>query len=572
LKPTPADAPVRAAFISFALLVALAGWPSSVSAVDTQAQQDQRIRALSRQVQSTSKRTATLTKEADKTWTIVEFILAPIGALVGILALGGALGIVFSIRDQRRVSQLHELTVGSEVSSQRRDEQSYSSFLEQSQTTLALVNDTLKLAKEATDRAAHSTEIKAQARVQEIEDRAQQLMLEVFSTGEFELIIDDPGRRSELHSIAAELRSIEGYLSLQDIELPPYTKFIKAVDQFLLDDTEAALHALRRSSQDRVVSDLHRFSLYWLGYMLTTVSEYEEAISRFRDDEVDLPDDHSERLQLERIIEETEFFKVAKPRVDTASVRNYEDGRSPQERYLAVAKLLDRLTKLAADVERSEDARAKTHTSLEVARTRADVFAWIAHDPEHLDDPLESEAIGRARPLGVWPGSAEAFPTSDGWGVIAEPNAFRAWALFQAQAICVAPKPPNFYVAFALAECYFKLRDEGADTAFENAEHRLNDEFGEFREKRRHASLQQAALICHSRLLKLREGSDTLRKSETRHVQEAARKAREAVSEMRQRRVTIFSQIQRRNVTQDEFKAEVNSIIEQDHLKPEDMT
>src|ERR1700722_18055215 len=70
---------------------------------------------------------------------IVQLLLAPIAILIGILSLGGALGIVFSLRDQRRLSQLHELAVSSEVSSQRRTELSYSSFLEESQKTLTLV-------------------------------------------------------------------------------------------------------------------------------------------------------------------------------------------------------------------------------------------------------------------------------------------------------------------------------------------------------------------------------------------------------------------------------------------------
>ncbi|HEU4739598.1 MAG TPA: hypothetical protein VFS54_11030 [Solirubrobacterales bacterium] len=40
-----------------------------------------------------------LTKEVEKNNTISTTILAPIAVLVGILALGGSLGIVFSFRD-----------------------------------------------------------------------------------------------------------------------------------------------------------------------------------------------------------------------------------------------------------------------------------------------------------------------------------------------------------------------------------------------------------------------------------------------------------------------------------------
>ncbi len=88
-------------------------------------------------------------------------ILTPMAILIGILAAGGALGIVFSVRDQRRASQLHALSVSAEVGTQRRIEESYSTFLDESQKTLTLVNDTLGLAKEASVREARSMDLKA---------------------------------------------------------------------------------------------------------------------------------------------------------------------------------------------------------------------------------------------------------------------------------------------------------------------------------------------------------------------------------------------------------------------------
>jgi tetratricopeptide (TPR) repeat protein len=515
-----------------------------------------------------------LSNKVHETHTIEVIVLGPLAILVAILAAGGILGVVFSVRDQGRISQLHELTVAGEVSSQRRSEQSYGSFLEQSQTTLSLVNDTLLLAKEATKEAAHSMDIKAQARIDSIEERAQKLMLDVFSQGEFELILVDPGRRSELHSIASELRSLEGYLSLQDIKLPDNTKFVRAIDQFLLDDTESALQALRLASQDRVVGDLQRFIEYWLGYMLTTVGAYDEAVGLFRHDEHDLKKDDSEYFQLERIIAETEFFLLAKPSTpEGSSDGSLRDRREPRQRFKAVAPLLDRLAKLATDIEKSEDRRAKRHTRLEVARTRADIYEWVAYDPRHLDDPLKKPPIRRSRKLTgrkVEVEKAKKFMSSRAWRNMSDEDTFRAWALRQAQAICEKQENRDFDVEFALAECYFKLRDRRADSAFEKAEHTLHDQFGEFREKRRTASLQQSLLICHSRLLKLRGKDAQQRRTETRQVLQASRHAREAVNELRQGHVTVFSQIQRRNVTQTEFKAELQSIVNQDHLRPED--
>lgn len=531
------------------------------------------IKATNEEVEKLSQTTDKLSQELHETRTLGALLLSPIAILIAILSAGGVLSVVFSVRDQGRISQLHELTVAGEASSQRRSEQSYGSFLEQSQTTLALVNDTLKLAKEATDRAAHSMDIKAQARIDAIEERAQKLMLDVFTQGEFELILNDAGRRSELHAVADELRSLEGYLSLQDIKLPDYTKFVKAIDQFLLDDTESALQALRLASQDRVVGDLQRFIEYWLGYMLTTVGAYDEAIGMFRHDEHDLNKDDSEYFQLERIIAETEFFLLAKPTVQDSASAGSRDPRTPRQRFKAVAPLLDRLAKLATHIEKSEDQRAQVHTRLEVARTRADIYEWVAYDPRHLDDPLKKQTIRRARNLAgrkIKIEGATKFTLEDSWRSLGEEDTFRAWALLQAQAICEEQKASSFDVAFALAECYFKLRDRRADSAFEQAEHSLHDQFGEFREKRRDASLQQCLLICHSRLLKLRRKDNQQRRAETRQMLQAARHTQEAINDMRQGHVTIFSQIQRRNLTQAEFRAEVNAIVKQEGIKSKD--
>jgi hypothetical protein len=526
------------------------------------------LRAVNKRVNGLARQTEHLDANIHETRTVEDVILIPIALLVSILAAGGILGVVYSVREQRRTGQLHELTVGGEIASQRRSEQSYGSFFEQSQTTLSLVNDTLELAKEATDQAARSMELKAKSRIKAIEERAQKLMFDVFGEREFELIINDPARRAELHSIADELRSLEGYLSLQDIKLLQHTKFVKAIDQFLLGDTESAVQALRLASQDRVAGDLQSFTEYWLGYMLTTVAEYDEAVAKFRHDEIDLKKSDPEYFQLERIIAETEFFVVAKN--NAQSELESKKITSPPKRFKSVAKLLDRLTKLDRQLAKSQSQSqsAKQHTALEIARTRADIYEWIAYDPRHLDDPLKEGPLKRTVALlKRHPEVKKIKETKDllsspAWKELSKPNDFRAWALWQARAICEEQKESSLDVDFALAECLFKLGDKEADSAFESAERALQREFGELHEKRRSATIQQSVLICHTRLLKL-SGNDKSKQKESGQVVLAERGALDVVKDMRQGRVTIFSQIQRRNVTQDEFKEEVKAIADQ---------
>jgi tetratricopeptide (TPR) repeat protein len=533
--------------------------------------QGKEIKELNSQVEDLKERT---------TW-----VLYPIGVLLAVLTLGGGFSIVFSIREQRRASQLHELNVVGEVSSQRRAEQSYGSFLDQSQTTIALVNDTLRLAREASDREARSGQNKAEERVGTIEELSEALMLQMFREEDFELLIDNGDHRRELNRIGGQLRELEASLTLQDIKIPPYTAFVKAMAQFLRDDTESAIHALRRASQSSQINDLHRFTLYWLGYMLTTVSEYTEAIARFRDDEIGLPKDDAERLQLERMIVETEFFRRAKPPEDQQPGKTPVDARSPRERFAAIADLLDHLSALAADVDTVKHSPSKVHTSQEIAQTRADLYAWIAYDPERLDLPIDDDNAYRIARLGPilatldesyaaeveekkTTGPAVRFAGSKSFEKIRDGDPFRVWALIQARAICEKEQEKadlNFYVTFALAECYFKLKDdERAKEAFSDAERRLDQEFGEFQEKRRIATLKQSLLLCHSRDLALKYEDSEERSKESKIVLQASRDAQIAVQDMAQPNVTVFSQIQRRNISQEHFKKELEAIVEQE--------
>lgn len=563
-----------------------------------------------------------LRKDIEAHDKIINYMLYPITVLVGVLALGGAIGIVFSIRDQRRVSQLHELSVAGEMSSQRRTEQSYSSFFEQSQTTLSLVNETLQLAKDATDQAAKSMDDKAKLRVDAIEEKAQKLMLGL--SHEFDAVVFKLDRRRELQEIAEELGTLEGYLSLQKIKLGHYTQFIKAIDRFLKNETEAALAELQLASQDPIVGDLQKFIEYWVGYILTTVGQYREAIEQFKHDELNVSEESSQHVQLERIIIETEFFLIAKekpkaPQGEKSETEQDEksevvDSRPPKVRFEDVASLLDRLAGLSRKLEGSRTRDEEEHTRMEVARTRADIYEWVAYDPGHLDDPIDQPTVDEAKDLiGSWEkkssessravkegaplgragseeaesaegesGEAESFIESSLWSALETDDLFRCWALLQAQKICSNWEKASADVAFALAECHFKLRDPDAVEEFKNADEELHEEMVEQRELRHEASHLQCLLICHCRLLKIQklkeedeerekrkgrvtvdqpeEGEGTDSQQEDRAIRANQREILEVLKKMGRGRVTIFSQIQRRNLTQDEFRVEVNKI------------
>jgi tetratricopeptide (TPR) repeat protein len=531
----------------------------------------------------------TLGEDLEKSEKNFERIFLPVSFLIGILALGGGLGVVFSIRDQRRISQLHELSVGGEMMSQRRAEQSYASFFEQSQTTLSLVNDTLELSKEANLRASESMKQRAEEQLNAISERADDLLQRVYREGDFEKIVYKPELRVELHAIADELRSVEGFLRLQDIDPPPRVKFLKAIGQFLDDDTEGALRILRQISQAEGTGELRRFTLFWLGYLSTTVGEYREAVQTFLDDDDGLAEDDTEHFQLKCIIDETRFFEKAKRlREGKGSDDDKKAVDRPLKRLLEVAEQLDDLADLAYKVAKSKDTRERHHVSLEVARTRADIYIWIAHEPSDLNKQLGPPAVAEigkkwdlsGPPADVIRGDEEqldeeqeitmsdveeqgaaGFAQSEDARNLSD-DGLRAWALRQGAAICEAQHDPNFDVVFALAECHFKLgNDEEAEAAINEAEDLLSKEFGDYMEQRKKATLRQSDLICRRWLFHLEKKNDAAGSRESRRrVAQAAEQTRDAAAGMHQGRVTIFSQVQRRNIPRPEFVKEVEAI------------
>lgn len=500
---------------------------------------------------------------------VVQLLLAPIAILIGILSLGGALGVVFSLRDQRRLSQLHQLTVSSEVSSQRRTELSYSSFLEESQKTLTLVNQTLALAREATDQAAHTMERKAAASLASIETNARDLLQPLLDAGEFERIVDSAEVRTNLETVAGELRAIEGYLLLQDIDLQPHSRFVKGMAQYLADDTTGALKTLRQAAQDSAVRELQLFAIYWDAYLNIALGHYAEAIHVFQLGEENLPERAMERVEFDRMIDDANFFRLAAERVEA----------DPSERFKAVAYLLDDLEKVS-DAFHAEDTDSLTRTSHEIADTRGDLLSWIAYQKDRLYEPLPPNSVSAANALQLPAHALRRDGTAsiklvqeDGIIESLPPDTIRAWALMQAQIIYDrehAEGTTDLALAFGKAECDFMLGSAPAGDcikAFQNVERKAIAELGAHHEQRKSVELAEVVLVCACRLLHLHSRTASREAGEVRNEETEVRNAhlrvQEALSEMRDHKLTINSPLQRRPLNHADFGSEAQAIRHQ---------
>lgn len=497
---------------------------------------------------------------------IVQLVLEPIAILIAILALGGALGVVFSFRDQRRLSQLHELAVGSEVSSQRRTELSYSSFLEESQKTLTLVNQTLALAREATEQAAHTMERKAEASLANIEADARELLAPLLDAGAFKGIVKHPATRSRLEAIAGELRAIEGYLLLQDIKLEPYSRFVKGMAQYLADDTSGAMNTLRQSAQDAEVRELQLFANYWYAYMNIALGRYNEAIHAFEVGEQNLPESMDERIEFDLMIEDTRFFLAA---FDASSA-------SPLERFNTLAPLLLSLEKLS-DRARDVHSGRLDWLGAEIAEKRGDLLTWVAYDADALFRPIDPAAVTAAR------ASAESgtdrldgtlsIDTVRNLEVLAalSPEQVRAWCLVEASHLygqVSGPESGEVAIAFGKAECAFLLADGEVEARLKSyliVERAAIQEMGAHHEQRASIELLQVVLVCACRLLylyqQLEPGNGSLDvRNEATQVKNTWLQVRKDLAEMRDQSLKLFSALQRRPLSRDEFAKECHEL------------
>jgi hypothetical protein len=451
----------------------------------------------------------------------VQLMLWPVGILLAVLTIGGLLSVVFSIRDQRRGTQLHELAVRGETASQRRSEESFSAFLTESQKTLTLVNDTLRLAKESTDRASHAMEANAQARVGAIEADAEALMQEAYKAGEFEAPLDRLPMREEVGRIARELQGLEGYLELQNLALPANCRFVKALARFLADDTNGALSLLRHAEQEERPGDLRRFIVYWVGYIELTVGDYENARRHFVGDEEGMAQNDRQRQQLERMDFEAEFFLKAER-------REHAGTSTPEDRLGSVTDVLDKLEQLATRVDEGEESTHRSRTSHEVARTRADVYVWVARgNYDGATMPKDAQA-----------------------------------ALERAFEICEEQKDRDYYLEFTWAECAHALGRKCSRRAYLKVTKMLVEEASKHRETRREAELEYVNAICHARLAELApRGELHQAELEQGRAEVAARNALETARVLAHGGVTIFSAMRRHNVNCEEFIAEVGTLV-----------
>jgi hypothetical protein len=179
-----------------------------------------------------------------------------------------------------RQDELYRLTLQKEQESSERDR----SIFVQSTQTLTLVNATLKLAKEASERASKSLEEKLTKQHNELEAEAIELVDSSKAYKNFKVLVEDSRFRSTLQTLAGEITGLQNNQNILDKEvtLAPYCSFIRGMNYHLDQHVKPALKYWKSVKDHPGAPEaLKIMALHWIGYEQNNLGDFEDAFSSF---------------------------------------------------------------------------------------------------------------------------------------------------------------------------------------------------------------------------------------------------------------------------------------------------
>jgi hypothetical protein len=432
----------------------------------------------------------------------VNRLLLPLSILVGLLAGGGVIGLITSIRYERRQTEVHKLTVAGEAASQERAAESHFKFLNDSHQTLTLVNDTLRLAREASERAEKAVKQKASERLKDIDRDAKEVLGDALDSGNFKIVVSDPWTREQLEDVAERLRGVEGYADAHELQLSPYCLFAKGLDRHLRSAPQRAIESWCEAADMAGDPELAALARFWVGYERNNIGHFPKAAKAFHlAREAHLSDkERAQHYELSRIEIQTRFFEVAKEQVGSTS-----------QRLRAIQGFLGEFDELieALDVSRQDFESERRHCE----ETAGELLLWVAR-LSPLERGPEEELV--AEELDCVRAAIQRFERA----------------------------PDHVWARFGRAQARWALGEELGEDEYHSLLDTLMSEAGSHKE-RRSLALRHAAIL-------IAEGAH----HDSLEVVEAA--YRDLCNDVLRigGRLTVFSPWQKRNISLEDFKKE----------------
>jgi tetratricopeptide (TPR) repeat protein len=414
-----------------------------------------------------------------------------VGTVLGIFLALGTAGSIFSLWNfEKRAKETHKLVISGETAGQARSAEVHQSFLEGSKTTLELVNATLTLAKEASERAAHFLEEKALEALDSL-DREAKTLLATVPRGEDRALVADQRRRSTLMSLAQKLSAFETNRLIlpRDIKLTPPCMFIRGMEHHLKQQFDDALEYWEQVAlAEDAEKSLRSLAWYWIGYEHNNLGEFPVAVSSF--EQALNHSEGSRSYELQRILIESRFFNKKEVK--------------PEDLIQSLEKLLSTMTE-----PQSEDLEARR---LKVCGTLGNIL-HVVGDKYRQEQKLDEATRYYQRAAQYFSEASER----DKWARFG-----LAEALFRGGQIDAAK---ILYETSVLSDA----QKEGVDRI----------------EPRTKVLARVTEMICYARLSDMRD-----------RVPHMSSQVNEALGDVDER-LTVYSQVQRRNISREEFRLEV---------------
>ena len=220
---------------------------------------------------------------------------------------------VLSVRNEQRQGEFHRLAIAGEAAAQERAELTHTKFFKGSQETLDLVNQTLGLAKDASERAEKASKEKAREELEKIDESAKTVLAEAFDAGDFKVVVRDPIMEERLKVVADRISRAEGHATNHGLRLSPRCFFAKGLDSHLKSMPKQAIESWEDAAEAPNMRELAALSLYWVGYERNNIGEFSRAANAFHAARENcLTDrDQAQHYELKRMEIRSRFFAWA---------------------------------------------------------------------------------------------------------------------------------------------------------------------------------------------------------------------------------------------------------------------
>jgi tetratricopeptide (TPR) repeat protein len=223
-----------------------------------------------------------------------------------------AFSLTHATTSEQRATEAFKLAVTGETAALSRAAEVHEKFLSGSRETLDLVNATLTLANEASERAAKTIEARARLTIKGLDRDCQSLLASVPAQDD-RALISQPANRSKLRSLAQKIAGFEinRFILPEDIHLTSPCHFIRGMDFHLNQQFEDAIENWRTVALSPDTSDsLKSLAWYWIGYEQNNLNQFDEAQQSFENALGSATG--GRKYELQRILIETRFFNKSK--------------------------------------------------------------------------------------------------------------------------------------------------------------------------------------------------------------------------------------------------------------------